>query len=91
MFVVTHQWLMLNQSRRNGWTADQLQAINVPWPPPRGWMHSAIGKTITDQQRTRFEMAMRAKQARADSTLDLFRDSVMAKAPGAVADHEEMA
>jgi hypothetical protein len=72
MFTVTHQWLMLNQSRRNAWTADQLQAINVPWPPPRGWMHSAIGREISDDAKARFEIAMRAKQARREATLDLF-------------------
>jgi hypothetical protein len=72
MFTITHQWVMLHQSRRNAWTADQLQAIGISWPPPRGWMHRVIGKTITDQQKNRFEQALRARQARADTTLDLF-------------------
>jgi hypothetical protein len=73
VFVVTHQWLMLNQSRRNAWTADQLMAIGVPWPPPRGWMHKAIGREISYAAKARFELAMRAKQVRAEATPDLFR------------------
>jgi hypothetical protein len=72
MFVVTHAWLMQHQSRRDAWTADQLRCIGIEWPPARGWKHRAIGKTISDQQKARFEMAMRAKRARADSTLDMF-------------------
>jgi hypothetical protein len=73
MFVITHQWLMNHKSRRNGWTADQLLSVGIQWPPPRGWMHRVIGKSITDQQKARFEMAMRAKAARTSETLNLFR------------------
>jgi hypothetical protein len=48
--------------------------LNIPWPPQRGWKWKVIGREITDDQRARFERAMRAKQARAaDATLDLFR------------------
>jgi hypothetical protein len=72
MFVITHQWLMNHQSRRNSWTADQLLSIGIQWPPPRGWMHRVIGKTITEDARARFEMAMRSRQARTSTTLDLF-------------------
>jgi hypothetical protein len=73
VFTVTHQWLMLHQSRRNGWTSDQLLSVGIQWPPPWGWMHRVIGKTITDDAKARFELAMRAKQARAEATGDLFR------------------
>jgi hypothetical protein len=31
-----------------------------------------IGKTITGEQKARFELAMRARQARGAETLDLF-------------------
>jgi hypothetical protein len=59
---------MLHQSRRDAWTADQLAAIGISWPPKHGWKHSVIGKTITAEQKARFELAMRA-----EATLDLFR------------------
>jgi hypothetical protein len=73
MFTITDAWLMQHQSKRAAWTADQLAAIGISWPPPRGWKWGVIGKTITDQQKARFESAMRSKQARAAATMDLFR------------------
>jgi hypothetical protein len=72
MFVITDCWLM-EHSRAAAWTRDQFAVLNIPWPPPRGWKWRIIGKTITDDARARFERAMRAKQARAEATLDLFR------------------
>lgn len=72
MFTITHQWLMQHQSRRDAWTADQLAAIGISWPPAHGWKWKVIGREITDDARARFEMAMRAKRARRAATLDLF-------------------
>jgi hypothetical protein len=71
MFVITDAWLM-KHSRAAARTRDQFNVLHIPWPPPRGWKWRVIGKTITDQQKARFEMAMRSKQARAEATLDLF-------------------
>jgi hypothetical protein len=72
MFQVTNQWLM-QHSRAAAWTRDQFYALNIPWPPPRGWKWRVIGTTITDDQRARFERALRSKAARGAETLDLFR------------------
>jgi hypothetical protein len=73
MFVVTDAWLR-QHSRDGGWTRDQFAALGLPWMPPKGWKWTIINTTITDDQRARFERAMRAKQATAaDATLDLFR------------------
>ena len=73
MFIVTDQWLMAHQSKAGAWTADQLAAIGISWPPAHGWKLRVIGKEISDDARVRFEQALRAKQARADATRDLFR------------------
>jgi hypothetical protein len=64
---------MNHQSKRDGWTADQLRCLGIEWPPARGWKFRVIGKTISDDAKARFEMAMRSRQARASTTLDLFR------------------
>ena len=70
MFTITEAWLIEHQSKTSAWTADQLAAIGIEWPPPRGWKHRVIGKPIIDQQKTRFEMAMRSRQARASTALE---------------------
>jgi hypothetical protein len=72
MFTVTNAWLMQHQSRRDAWTADQLAAIGISWPPKHGWKHRVIGTTITDQQKARFEQALRARAARGAATVDMF-------------------
>ena len=77
MFVVTESWLIEHQSKAGAWTADQLAAIGVAWPPAHGWKRTVIGKQISDDARARFEQALRAKQARqalaGSATLDLFK------------------
>jgi len=73
MFVVTEAWLIEHQSKAGAWTADQLAAIGVAWPPAHGWKRQVIGRQISDDARGRFEQALRARQARASTTLDLFK------------------
>ena len=72
MLTVSDEWLM-RHSRAGAWTADQLQCLNVRWPPPRGWKRDAVGRIITDTQKRRFERAFRSKAAHGAETLDLFR------------------
>jgi hypothetical protein len=87
MFAISDQWLR-EHSRAEAWTADQLRCIGIEWPPTRGWKRRVIRRTITDQQKARFEQAMRAKAARqatADSaTLDLFREHTGSRRGGRV-------
>ena len=64
MFVITESWLIEHQSKAGAWTADQLAAIGVAWPPAQGWKHRSIGRSISDDARARFEQALRAKAAR---------------------------
>jgi hypothetical protein len=77
MFTITDIWLIEHQSKAGAWTADQLAAIGVAWPPAHGWKHRVIGLEISDDARARFEQALRAKQARevlaGSATLDLFK------------------
>jgi hypothetical protein len=77
MFTITEAWLLEHQSKRDGWTADQLRCVGVGWPPPRGWKREVIGREISDDARARFEQSLRAKAARqalaGSATLDLFK------------------
>ena len=72
MFTICEAWLIEHQSKAGAWTADQLAAIGVAWPPAHGWKRNAVGRIITDTQKARFERALKARAARADATLDLF-------------------
>ena len=79
-FTITDQWIDQHRSDRGGWTRTQIEALGESWPLQAGWRRRAIGRQISDDAKTRFEVAMhanqirmRAKQARVDATLDLFR------------------
>jgi len=55
--VVTAEWLHAHGTRGAGWTAEQLRAIGVTWPPRRGWIRQQEGREITDAQREAFEQS----------------------------------
>jgi hypothetical protein len=63
---------VMEHSRSGAWTADQFRVIGIEWAPPHGWKRTVIGRQITDEQKARFEMTMRAKAARGAGTLELF-------------------
>ena len=66
-FVVTMEWL--NQyCIKSGWgytvTMDQARQLGETKHLEPGWLKRAIGKTITIEQKERFEKRLSAKQAR---------------------------
>jgi hypothetical protein len=73
MFTITREWIDEHRTARGGWSADQCVALGIAWPLQSGWKRRLIGKVITDEAKARFEMGLRARQARAAATLDLFR------------------
>jgi len=58
--IVTRDWIMDNRSVRGGWTKDQLSAIGISWPPPKGWLGFAVGGIITKSAQHRFEASRKA-------------------------------
>ena len=52
---ISEAWIRAHATARGGWTREQLKAIGVPWPPPKGWLRAVIGTSITDEQRRMFE------------------------------------
>jgi len=55
-FYVTDEWLKAYATKDgHGWTAAQLSALGVDWPPPKGWRKEIIGSYIGDDQRRDFE------------------------------------
>lgn len=54
-FVITREWMDRFSSMNRGWTRRQLEALQVSWPPIRGWRRRMEGKTITEFQRIEFE------------------------------------
>lgn len=53
--VITAKWIHKHKTAAGGWTAAQLIAIGVSWPPFHGWIGKAIGQEISEQQRRAFE------------------------------------
>lgn len=67
MFKVTTEWLEAN-SNNGGYSAKQLSALGISWPPVGGWKKALIGSMITDAARRGFEEGRkgRNKKARQD-------------------------
>ena len=59
-FEVTREWMLA--CRRNGgsWCRRQLALLGVVWPPSRGWMKSIIGRRISAELKTKFELARKS-------------------------------
>lgn len=55
LFTVTHEWIDEHKTPRGAWKAKQLRAINVMWPPARGWPERVEGTKITQLSRRLFE------------------------------------
>ena len=45
------------KTAKGGYTARQLRAVGVPWPPPRGWKKKLIGKEVTEYQYQQFRFS----------------------------------
>lgn len=75
MFLVTDAWIEAHRSDRGGWTKHQVAQLGVPWPLVAGWKRNAVGRQITDEAKARFELGLRARQARSEATQDLFRSN----------------
>lgn len=54
MFKITKEWLEAN-SNNGGYSAKQLKAVNVSWPPQSGWKKRLIGCIITEVAKVNFE------------------------------------
>jgi hypothetical protein len=54
-FIMTREWLHKFSTPGGGWTKKQLRAINVEWPPARGWLKASIGQPISGEQKAAFE------------------------------------
>ena len=53
--VLTKELIKAARTTNGGLTKKQLAAIDVPWPPPKGWQESKIGTMITEEQLKRFQ------------------------------------
>lgn len=53
--LITEGWLDLHRTPQGAWTREQLAAIGVSWPPPRGWKRAAVGREISPEQQRVFE------------------------------------
>jgi hypothetical protein len=54
-FTITNEWIAKNRSKRGGWSAKQLLAIGITWPPTHGWRSRVTGQKITQNAKAQFE------------------------------------
>jgi len=68
MFKVTTEWLEAN-SNNGGYSAKQLNALGISWPPIGGWKKAVVGNVITDAAKRGFEEGRknRSKKERKDT------------------------
>jgi hypothetical protein len=50
MIRLTNAAIDEQRTERGGWTAAQLAALDVPWPPPKGWKRRLVGTYVTEEQ-----------------------------------------
>lgn len=47
---LTRQFIMEHRTLKGSWTRSQIEALGIEWPPRQGWIDTAIGKEIGNQQ-----------------------------------------
>ncbi len=58
-FVVTKEWLLMYTTNGGSWNAKQLACLCIDWPPRKGWINRAVGTTILNSVKERFESLAR--------------------------------
>ena len=53
--LITKQYLDEHKTSKGGYTRAQLHAIEVDWPPVKGWKKEVIGQQLTAEQAEAFE------------------------------------
>lgn len=51
---ITEDLLAAGISERGGFSKSQLALLGVEWPPPKGWKHTIIGMSISNDAATEF-------------------------------------
>ena len=49
-FIVTREFIHKYKTANGGWTRAQTDVLGISWPLQPGWMRSAIGRKLTDEQ-----------------------------------------
>lgn len=76
--MITKQWLEQHKTDKGGWTATQLAAIGLSWPPAKGWNKQIIGRRITPEQVAKFESGwVRKSNRKRNMILKTSPDSLM--------------
>jgi hypothetical protein len=54
-FTITKHWLNKHQTHKGGYTRGQIEALNLPWPPPPKWKKAICGTVIGGNEKVAFE------------------------------------
>lgn len=79
IFVVTAIWISDNKTAAGGYTEQQLQILEEPWPPERGWIGRSIGRQITLAEKKSFEAERGQKSANNEKKKDFNPNQTRAK------------
>ena len=55
--VITKELLENAKTDTGGFTRAQMDVFDIPWPPPKGWPRSLIGREVDAEQYHRFVAA----------------------------------
>jgi hypothetical protein len=53
--IITKDWIMSNRTKKGAWTRSQIQALDIEWPPSKGWIDRIVGSEITRGNQYQFE------------------------------------
>ena len=53
--IITKEWIHAHKNGPGGWTAKQLKALGLKWPPKPGWIDRLHHGNITEECARMFE------------------------------------
>ena len=62
--ILSREYINKHKTPAGAWTKQQLIAIGIGWPAPKGWIKRSIGKEITEDNANKFEAKVTARQVK---------------------------
>jgi hypothetical protein len=54
--TLTRKMIFDGQTPGRAWNRHQLAIIDIPWPPPSGWIERAVGRFISERDYEQFKV-----------------------------------
>lgn len=78
-FVVSREWLVRCATRNGSWSPEQIQALGLPFPPPKTWFDDLDGQWISEESANQFIRlsAVREIESASPRETDGIRESIV--------------